>query len=175
MKRFIRVVPVIASLLGAALFVGCANEATSPSTPEFARTRPSYITSCEPQPYAYSAGWIGSKGGVLKAGKNTFKVPPGALNDPVFISMETMGDNINHVVLKPTGLTFNKGYSAYLTLSYQDCRVAANTEQNVAAVNDELDVLRAAPSYTDPVSQTVEGKLTLFSDYVLLSTYAVVY
>ena len=177
MNRLTRVFPIIASLLGAASFVACTDEATAPSVPQFAQVGagPANITSCKSHPSAYSSGWIGRQGGILKAGKNVFKVPAGALDAPVFITMKVTADNINHVILRPEGLVFNKDHLPYLLLSYQDCRVTPGTQPGVAYVNDALGIVEPTPSYNDPVNQTVEGRLRHFSDYVLLSTYAVVY
>ena len=177
MNRLTRVFPIMASLLGAGLFVACTDEATAPTVPQFAEARAetTTFTRCEAEPYAYSSGWIGPKGGILKAGKNVFKVPAGALAAPVFITMATTSDNINHVVLRPEGLVFNKNYLPRLVMSYRDCQVTPGTQPGVAYVNDALGIIEPTPSYNDPVNQTVEGKLSHFSDYVLLSTYAVVY
>lgn len=177
MKRLTRVVPIIATLLGAALFVACTEQATAPSNPQFAEARgePASITRCKAQPHALASGWIGPKGGILKAGKNLFKVPPNALKAPVFITMETTTENFNHVVLRPEGLVFNKQYLPHLVMSYQDCQLAPGTQPNVAYVNSALDVVEVTPSFNDPANQTVSGRLSHFSDYVLLSTYAVVY
>jgi hypothetical protein len=176
-KRLTRVFPVIAILLGAAMFVACTDETTAPDVPQFAKAgaQTTEYTYCTPQPYAYTGGWIGPKGGVLQAGKNVLKVPPGALDNRVFITMETMAEDINHVVLGPEGLAFSNKSVPRLLMSYQNCSVPTGSQQKVAYVNNVLNVVEVTPSSTDPVDQVVEGKLSHFSDYVLLSTYAVVY
>jgi hypothetical protein len=167
---------MIASLLGAALFAACTSESTAPSAPELARGRndPANFTKCYQQSYASSSGWIGPRGGTLRAGKNVLRVPPGALTSDVFITMETTADNINHVVFGPDGLVFNPRSLPTLVMSYQGCRVAADAEQRIVYVSESLEIIEPTPSQSDPVSQTVEGKLSHFSNYVL-STYAVVY
>lgn len=177
MKSPIRVFRVVASLLGAVLVASCTDVATAPNVPHFAKAGAPGIelTYCEPQPAVSSSGWIGPKGGVLWAGKNGLKVPPGALDSPVFITIETVTDDINHVILGPEGLVFNNRSQPRLIMSYQNCSVAPGAQQRVAYVNAALDVLEPTPSSTDAVNQVVEGKLSHFSDYVLLSTYAVVY
>jgi hypothetical protein len=176
MKRLTRVFPIIASLFGAALFAACT-EATAPDNLQFAKAKGQAVdfTRCERQPAAHSSGWIGPKGGVLRAGRNVFRVPPGALKERVFITMETTDENFNHVVFGPEGLVFNSRSLPTLVMSYQNCVVASNAQQRVAYVNEALDIIEPTPSRSDPVRQTVEGQLSHFSDYVLLSTYAVVY
>jgi hypothetical protein len=167
---------MIASLLGAALVASCTSESTAPSAPELTRVRnhPANFTKCDQQSYASSSGWIGPKGGTLRAGKNLLRVPAGALNDRVFITMETIDDNINHVVFAPEGLVFNPRSLPTLVMSYQGCRVTSAAEQRIVYVSQNLEIIEPTPSQSDPISQTVEGKLSHFSDYVL-STYAVVY
>ena len=177
MNRLTRVFPIIASLLGAALFVACTDEATAPSAPQFAEVDvgTSTITPCKQQPAALSSAWIGREGGVLRAGKNVFTVPAGALTTRVFITMKTGRDNSNRVIFLPEGLVFNKDRLPHLLMSYQHCLMTRGARPSVAYVNKDLGTFEPTPSYVDPVDQTVEGQLSHFSDYVQLSTYAVVY
>lgn len=177
MNRLTRVFPIIASLLGAASFVACTDEATAPSVPQFAEVGvvTSTITPCKMQPAAFTSAWIGPEGGVLRAGKNVFTVPAGALKSRVFITMKMARDNSNHVIFLPEGLVFNGDHLPHLLMSYQDCLVTRGARPSVAYVNNDLGTFEPTPSYVDPVDQTVEGQLSHFSDYVLLSTYAVVY
>jgi hypothetical protein len=53
--------------------------------------------------------------------------------------------------------------------------VRPNTEQQIAYVNEWGTVLETLPSVTDPLNSTVDATLSHFSEYVQLSTYAVVY
>lgn len=177
MNRLTRVFPIIASLLSAALFVACADEATAPSVPQFAevRTQPAVITRCKPQPYASNSGWIGPKGGILRAGKHRLWVPAGALSEATWITMETPSGSLNRVVFGPEGLTFNDRYPAHLVMSYQNCEVSPGAGQGIAYVNESLSIIEVTASDDNQSSLTVDAKLLHFSDYVLLSTYAVVY
>jgi hypothetical protein len=177
-NRLTRVFPIIASLLGAASFVACTDEATAPSVPQFAEVAVgvSNVTPCKQQLASrFTSAWIGPEGGVLKAGGNVFTVPAGALKSRVFITMKMAGDNSNHVIFFPEGLVFNKDHLPHLLMSYQDCLVTRGARPTVAYVNNALGTYEPTPSYVDAADQTVEGLLSHFSEYVLLSTYAVVY
>jgi hypothetical protein len=175
-NRLTRILPFAAVLIGATLSFGCTNDLTAPSDPSFAEIRleEPVFTFCRPQPAATAAAWIGPKGGFLKAGKHTLKVPAGALSTTVWIKMEAPSSSINRVVFSPSGLTFNSGYPAHLVMSYANCVVPPGAEQQIVHINDRLQVIETAPSETDPATLTVDGKLLHFSDYAL-STYAVVY
>ena len=176
MNRRTRVFSIVASLLAATFIAACSDEATAPSTPAFALagTRSSTIIRCD-QPYGATSGWIGPKGGRLKAGGHILIVPVGALSAPTFITMETPSGNIGHVVFGPEGLSFNKNYPAHLVMSYQNCLVASDATQQVAYTSQTLRILETQPSISDPATLTVDATLTHFSDYVILSTYAVAY
>lgn len=175
MNRLTRILPTAAGLLCAMLILGCTSELTAPDTPAIAQavSAPS-LTACKPLPEASASGWIGPKGGLLRAGPHTLKVPPAALNSTVFITLEAPSSSINRIVLEPQGLKFNEGTGAYLTVSYENCRVPPGSEQRVVRISESLRVLQVTPSLMDSATLTVEGKLLLFSEYAL-STYAVVY
>jgi hypothetical protein len=175
-NRRTRVFSFVAGLLAATVIAACADEATAPSTPALAvaGTRPPTITRCT-QPYGAASGWIGPQGGRLKAGGHTLYVPMGALNAPTFITMETPSGNVSHVVFGPEGLKFNGNHPAHLVMSYQNCLVASDATQQVAYTSASLSILETQPSVSDPATLTVDAKLVHFSDYVILSTYAVAY
>ena len=178
MNRLTRLFSITAGLLGAALIFGCTDELSAPTGPAFAVApwEPvSDFTRCKPQPYAVASGWVGPKGGILRAGKHYLKVPPGALSTSTWITMESPSGYLNRVVFQPEGLVFNSGASPHLVMSYTNCLVTQEAEQKVAYVNESLTILETPPSVADPLSSTVDAKLSHFSEYVLLSTYAVVY
>jgi hypothetical protein len=176
-NRFIRLLSIAAALIGVALVLGCTDAATAPSQPEFAVAiaKPPAFTRCPARPYAASSAWIGPRGGKLRAGGHELSVPAGALSTLTLITMEAPSGSIGRVTFGPEGLTFNPKYPAHLVMSYRDCSIQPGTEQEVAYVSDALKVLETQPSNNDPVTRTVDAKLTHFSDYVLLSTYAVAY
>ncbi len=172
MNRLTRFLPVTAGLLGATLLFGCTSELTAPTGPAFAEARTQQtLTACRPQPQASAAGWIGPKGGILKAGKHVLKVPANALSSNTWITMEAPSSSINRVDFQPSGLTFK--IPANLAMSYSNCAVAPGAQQQIVFVNG-LTIIEVTPSETDPATQTVNGKVSHFSDYAL-STYAVVY
>jgi len=174
-NRLTRIVPIIACVLFVTLIPGCTSELTAPEAPELAGAiaGPS-LTPCRALPAAFASGWIGPKGGVLKAGPHSLKVPPGALSANVFVSLEAPSSSVNKVGLEPVGLKFEPGFAAYLSVSYENCALQTGTQQQVVKVSSKLKVLEVMPSVIDPATLSVEGKLLLFSDYAL-STYAVVY
>ncbi|HEX7336172.1 MAG TPA: hypothetical protein VF252_03100 [Gemmatimonadales bacterium] len=175
MNRLTRIHRFYACLLFATLVPGCASEPTAPDTPPMAQAVASpSLTPCKPLPDAFATGWIGPKGGILRAGPHSLKVPPRALNTTVFITLEASSSSVNQVTVEPKGLKFNDGSAAYLTVSYENCSVQPGSQEQIVKVSETLTVLQAVPSVMDPATLTVEGKLLLFSDYAL-STYAVVY
>jgi hypothetical protein len=89
--------------------------------------------------------------------------------------MEAPSGYMKRVVFGPEGLRFTRDIPAHLVMSYQDCILAADANLEVVYVDDLLRILETTPTESDPVSSTVDSKLTHFSEYVLLSTYAVVY
>jgi hypothetical protein len=175
-NRRTRVFSIVAGVLAATLIAACSDEATAPSAPALAMagTWPATITPCT-QPYGASSVWIGPKGGRVKAGGHILNIPAGALNAPTLITMETPSGNVGHVVFGPEGLTFNNDYPAHLVMSYQNCVVTPNAIQQVAYTSATLKILETQPSVSDPATLTVDAKLTHFSDYVIVSTYAVAY
>lgn len=175
MNRLTRLFPIAGVLFGAAFTFACSDQPTAPSTPAFAVTRPRTLTRCQQQPYAATSAWIGPKGGWLKAGGHGLYVPPGALDQLRLLTMEVPSDNIGHVVFGPEGLIFNSASPAHLIMSYQNCWVTPDAVQQVAYASESLKILETQPSVNDPLTMTVDAKLTHFSDYVLLSTYAVAY
>jgi hypothetical protein len=175
-KRRTRIFSIIAGVLAASVIAACADETTAPSKPALAvaGTRPPTVTRCS-QPYGATSGWIGPQGGRLKAGGHTLFVPAGALSAATFITMETPSGTVGHVVFGPEGLTFNPSTPAHLVMSYQNCLVTPDAIQKVAYTSASLQILETQPSVSDPATMTVDAKLTHFSDYVILSTYAVAY
>jgi hypothetical protein len=176
-NRLTRILPVAAGLFGAALILACTADVTAPgSTPQFAQAGApsSTFTECK-QASASAKAWIGPQGGSLRAGNHTLTVPAGALTAGTWITMTSPSGEINRVVFGPEGLRFHKKYPARLVMSYQDCVVNPGAEQRIVQVNESFSIIETPPSESDPLTQTVGAKLSHFSDYVQLSTYAVVY
>ena len=177
MNRLTRLSPLAAGLLGAAFIFACSDPLTAPDQPEFgmaAGVRAAF-TTCRPQPSAVSSAWIGRQGGTLKTGGHVFTVPAGALSTRTLITMEAPSDTINRVVFSPEGLTFAAGHSPHLAMSFRNCSMRARAKQQIAYVDNALQVVEVTASVSDTVGLTVDGSLNHFSEYVLLSTYAVAY
>jgi hypothetical protein len=178
-NRLTRILPVIAGIFGAALILACTADVTGPgTTPQFAQAGApgsSEFTECSPQPSASAKARIGPDGGSLRAGDHVLIVPAGALKAATWITMQAPSGEINRVVFGPEGLTFHRKYPARLVMSYQDCMVNPGAEQQIVQVNESLSIIETPPSENDPLTETVGAKLSHFSDYVQLSTYAVVY
>lgn len=176
MNRLTRVFPAIVCLFAAALFVACS-DATAPQDPQFAESRGGGrdFTRCSPQRYAQAGAWIDRRGGTLRAGRHVLDVPAGALREATWITMESPAGSLNRVVFGPEGLTFDKRHPAHLVMSYQNCAVSPAEGQGIAYVDESLQIIEVTASDDNRISRTVDAKLLHFSDYVLLSTYAVVY
>ena len=177
MNRRTRVFSFVSGLFGAAFIFACSDPLTAPEQPEFgmAARVPATFTTCRPQPRAVSSAWIGRQGGTIKTGGHVFTVPAGALSTRTLITMEAPSDTINRVVFSPEGLTFAAGYSPHLVMSFKNCSMRARAKQQIAYVDNALQVVEVTASVSDTVGLTVDGRLNHFSEYVLLSTYAVAY
>jgi hypothetical protein len=176
-NRRTRVFSFVSGLFGAAFIFACSDPLAAPDQPQFgvASRVPPTFTTCRPQPRVVSSAWIGRKGGTIKAGGHVFTVPEGALSSRTLITMEAPSDTINRVVFEPEGLTFAAGYSPHLVMSYRNCFVRGRPTQEIAYVNNALQVVEVTASVSDTVALSVDGSLHHFSEYVLLSTYAVAY
>lgn len=178
MNRLTRILPITAGLLCGALVVGCTSDLTGPGTPSLVQTSTSNtgtLTECSPQPSSSAKAFIGPDGGSIRVGNHTLVVPARALKTSTWITMQTRTETINRVSFGPEGLSFNRNYLPHLIMSYNNCSVPPGATQRIAYVNESLAVLETPPSYSDPLTQTVDGRIAHFSDYVILSTYAVVY
>lgn len=181
MIRLNRLFLMVAGSIAASAIVACGDVATEPQGPEFARVSPGPIlsapvfTTCQYQPYESRSRLIGAAGGKLMVGGHVLIVPPGALKTTTLITMASPAGTMRRVVFGPEGLTFSADNPAHLIMSYKNCTIIPGADQKVVYVNESLSILETTPSVSDPASLTVDSKLAHFSEYVLLSTYAVVY
>ena len=176
MIRLNRLFLMVAGSVAASAIFACGDVATAPQDPEFAFSSPiAAFTSCRFQPYEARSRIIGRSGGKLSVGGHVLIVPPGALDANTLITMESPAGTMRRVTFGPEGLTFRAEYPAHLIMSYRTCSVPPGSDQKVVYVNESLSILETTPSVSDPATLTVDSKLAHFSDYVLLSTYAVVY
>jgi len=133
------------------------------------------LVSCRPLPYDSVTRSIGPAGGVLEVRRNWLIVPPGALSAPVTITAVAPSDTVALVHFQPEGLRFQK--SAFLVVTYDNCRVPKSVTPRIALVTDGLDVIE----YLAPVGTSggthqllkgrkgrhVIGQLQHFSNYAV--------
>jgi hypothetical protein len=184
-NRLSRMFAVIGLVIGALLATACDEGITAPRTElaqvqnDIPRQQPNLFTKCTPQPADSSSARIGPSGGTLRAGRHMLRIPAGALQRSVLISMSAPSDSLNYVVFGPEGLTFDPANQPTLTMSYRNCSVNKSgqagleivyTNDALTAVLDSTETIAA-----DPLNNTVGGRLKHFSKYVLKSRYAVAY
>jgi hypothetical protein len=183
-KRLSRMFAVIGLVIGALLATACDENITAPAA-ELAQVKvgvnlaPMNFTRCTPQPADSSSARIGPNGGTLRAGRHMLRIPAGALQRSVLISMSAPSDTINYVVFGPEGLTFDPANQPILTMSYRNCSVnkPGQAKLEIVYANDALTaVLDSTETIAaDTLNNTVGGQLKHFSKYVLKSRYAVAY
>jgi len=124
------------------------------------------LFQCPPLPYDSVTQTIGPLGGTIRVGPHSFTVPAGALDTDVTITAVTPSDTVNRIQFQPEGLVFN-GYTT-LRMSYANCDLLGSLlPKRVAYVSPDLTILDYVPSLDNVLSQTVRGKLSHFSDYVI--------
>jgi len=122
---------------------------------------------CSDLPFAQSTATIGPNGGAISAGPHTLSIPPGALSEPVKITMTVpTGRGVNAVEFAPEGLQFAR--SASLSMSYANCSLLGNLlPKRIAYVSDNLDILYYILSLDNLFGKRVTGQVSHFSDYVV--------
>ncbi|HEU4628100.1 MAG TPA: hypothetical protein VFS08_00035 [Gemmatimonadaceae bacterium] len=118
---------------------------------------------CQPRPYDADVEVIGPEGGVLRAGRHTLAIPPGALRQPTVITMEAPVSLAVRVRFSPHGLTF--AAAPTLTLSYKGCAVPPDATMSVVYVDEALNILERPRSRDRRGS--VSAEIWHFSDYAV--------
>ncbi len=180
MLRLRRLTALVATLMVG--IAACSGDSPTTPTPALAPATPTPLlgslpivgsllggyVKCTPLPEAYSATTIGPDGGVLQAGKHTLIVPPGALTQPVLISMRAPSDTINSVVFGPEGLTFQQGHSPALTLDYSNCPNPLLVKKRIVySSNNLLQILEVLLSLDLQQSSKVSAPIKHFSRYAV--------
>jgi hypothetical protein len=186
-NRFSRILLTGTFVLGAMLASACSDETTAPDVAltEVSRDVPLGpvptlgFARCNPQPSGAGSARIGPRGGTVRAGKHTLKVPAGALDRTVTITMSAPSGDLNYVVFGPEGLTFDPAHLPILEMSYRNCAVKEHPELSLEIVYTD-DAMTAVLDTTvavsaDTVNATFGAQLRHFSKYVLKSRYAVAY
>jgi hypothetical protein len=126
------------------------------------------LVTCKPQKYAYDSEMIGPRGGMLRVGKHTFYVPPGALDSYVRITAEAPAGNVVSVRFKPEGLKFDRRHEPVLTLDYSDCGLVRNLlPKRIAYTDERLSILSILQSPDNILSQRVSARIEHFSRYAV--------
>jgi hypothetical protein len=133
------------------------------------------LVSCRPLPYDSVTRTIGPAGGVIEVRRNWLVILPGALSAPVTITAVAPSDTLALVRFQPDGLQFQK--TAYLVVTYDNCRVPKRVTPRIALVTDELEVIEflapVAGSVGDGLlrkarkGRHVIGQLQHFSNYAV--------
>ncbi len=175
MNRPTRLLAILTCAL-AMVAIACTGETTAPDLQfnvisQNEPGKPLRLTRCTPQPHASSSARIGPKGGILKAGKHTLKIPAGALKRSVLITMEAPSDSLNYVVFGPEGLTFEPGSLPTLNMSYRNCAVPGLMESwlEIVYTDDGLTTIleTTEPTPADPLNYIIGAQLKHFSRYAV--------
>lgn len=111
------------------------------------------LVSCRPLPYDSVTKTIGPAGGVIEVRRNWLVILPGALSAPVTITAVAPSDTLALVRFQPDGLQFQR--TAFLVVTYDNCRVPRRVTPRIALVTDELEVIE----FLAPVSGSVGDRL----------------
>ncbi len=126
------------------------------------------LLTCKPQQYASNSEVIGPWGGMLRVGKHTFYVPPGALDQNVRITAEAPAGNTISVRFSPEGLKFDRRHEPVLTLDYSDCGLVRNLlPKRVAYTDERLSILSILESFDNIFTHRVSARLEHFSRYAV--------
>lgn len=120
---------------------------------------------CAPNSYEGAAAIIGPEGGVLEAGIASLRLPPGALDRPTVISIETPVSLTVAAEFRPHGLQFRA--RPVLSLNYSHCRRQKFQIERVAYVDADDSVLEWTPSVDRLEDYTIDAHLEHFSRYAV--------
>ena len=122
------------------------------------------LLTCQSLPYATATATVGREGGMIRVGKSTLVVPPGALASPVTIKAEQMPGSTNSIRFSPAGLKFAR--SARLTMSYDNCLLALPTKR-IVYTSEGLKVLELLKSLDLRLARAVSAPIDHFSRYAI--------
>jgi hypothetical protein len=126
----------------------------------------SILLRCEPQEYDGDAEVIGPNGGHIKLGENELRIPKGALDHDVLITMERPVSQLVEVVIQPHGLHFAKDVE--LELSYSHCVQPPHFRPFIVYLDDTQETILEVEWSTDKKGlKTVTGFLEHFSRYAV--------
>jgi len=121
---------------------------------------------CEPQEYGGDAEVIGPNGGSIKVGEHELRIPKGALDHDVLITMERPVSELIEVQIQPHGLHFARDVE--LELSYSHCVQPPLFRPFIVYVDDlQETILEVEWSVDKKGLKTVTGSLEHFSRYAV--------
>jgi hypothetical protein len=152
--------------------IACAESATptAPRSVELAQADVHHadhkgpkVATCGVQKEEWKTERIDRRGGTVKVGGVSLKVPRGALSSPVSITAHTLPTATASVEFSPEGLRFTK--SATLQLSYSKC---VTPFVGVTVVYVQADtVAEIMQSHDQPIKKFVTAKIDHFSSYAV--------
>ena len=120
---------------------------------------------CAPRPYDGAARIIGPEGGTIGAGIATLRIPPGALDRPTVITVESSGTFELQAEFRPHGLQFR--VRPTLTMDYEHCRRPRWTQERIAYLGDQDEVLEWPDSRDRSDVDLVDATIGHFSRYAV--------
>jgi hypothetical protein len=124
------------------------------------------LLRCEPQEYEGDAEVIGPNGGSLKVGAHELRIPKGALDQEVLITMERPVSELVEVELEPHGLEFNRAVN--LDLSYSHCVQPQSFFPWIVYLSASQErILQVVWSTDKKGLKTITGNLEHFSRYAI--------
>jgi hypothetical protein len=108
---------------------------------------------------------IGPFGGTIKVGPHSLVIPAGALASNTLITATAPVGDYVQVQFEPHGLQFAR--PSALTLSYAQCGVLNGLTLKIVYADDQLRILEVLPSLGNVLTQSVTGKISHFSGYLL--------
>lgn len=120
---------------------------------------------CAPRPYDGAARIIGPEGGTIGAGIATLRIPPGALDRPTVITVESPATFELQAEFRPHGLQFR--VRPTLTMDYGHCLRPRWTRERIAYLDDEGEVLEWPDSRDRSDADVVDASIGHFSRYAV--------
>lgn len=120
---------------------------------------------CAPLPYDGAARIIGPEGGTIGAGIATLAIPPGALDRPTVITVESSGTFELQAEFRPHGLQFR--VRPTLTMDYNHCLRPRWTQERIAYLGDQDEVLEWPESRDRSDDGLVDATIGHFSRYAV--------
>ena len=123
------------------------------------------LVLCVPRPYDAQVRIIGPEGGTLVVGKHRLTIPPGAIDRPVVITVESPASFEVSLEFRPHGLQFNKRPT--LTIDYTHCLRPVWLHERVAYLGDANQILEWPESHDRTTHGEVDARIDHFSRYAV--------